>query len=54
MIGIFFVNSRQKILHVSAGFLLFTFYLFTLTSNGRIFWEVIGKREEARSEVAFR
>ena len=29
-------------------------YLFTLTSNGRIFWEVIGKREEVRSEVAFR
>ena len=34
----------QKILHASAGFLLFTSYFFTLTSNGRIFWEVIGKR----------
>ena len=52
--GIFFVNTSQKILHESAGFLLFTSYLFTLTSNGRIFWEVIGKREEVRSEVAFR
>ena len=54
MIGIFFVNTPQKILHASAGFLLFTSYLFTLTSNGRIFWEVIGKKEEVRSEVAFR
>ena len=35
-------------------FLLFTAYLFTLTSNGRIFWEVIGKKEEVRSAVAFR
>ena len=47
--GIFFVNTPQKILHESAGFLLFTSYLFTLTWNGRIFWEVIGKREEVRS-----
>ena len=54
IVGIFFVNTPQKILHESAGFLLFTSYLFTLTSNGRIFWEVIGKREEVRSEVAFR
>ena len=30
------------------------FYFLPLTSNGRIFWEVIGKREEVRSEVAFR
>ena len=36
------------------GFLLFTSYFFTLTSNGRIFWEVIGKREEVISKVAFR
>ena len=54
VIGIFFVNTSQKILHASAGFLLFTSYLFTLTSNGRIFGEVIGKREEVISEVAFR
>ena len=29
--GIFSVNTCQKILHVSVGFLLFTSYLFTLT-----------------------
>ena len=34
--------------------LLLTYYLFTLTLNGRIFWEVIGKRKEVISEVAFR
>ena len=50
----FFVNTTQKILHESAGFLLFTSYLFALTLNGRIFWEVIGKREEVRRKVAFR
>ncbi len=28
---VFFVNTRKKILHVSAGFLLFASYRFTLT-----------------------
>ena len=37
-------SSSKKILHESAGFLLFIYYLFTLASNGRIFWVVIGKR----------
>ena len=54
MIRHLFVNTPQKILHESAGFLLFTSYLFALTLNGRIFGEVIGKREEVISWVAFR
>ena len=48
------ITSSKKSCTKVRDFLLFTSYLFTLTSNGRIFWKVIGKKEEVRSEVAFR
>ena len=42
-------SSTPKILHESAGFLLFIFSL-----NRQDFWEVIGNSEEVRGKVAFR
>ena len=46
-------SSSKKSCTKVRDFLLIPSYLFTLTSNGRIFLEVIGKREEVKSEVAF-